>query len=599
MADNEKSLPAAWRIRLAMIGMTAGIALLVAGLFRVQVLNGVIYARRYERQSLRRVRLPGVRGRIFDRNGVCLADNRPSYCVAVYAEELRRSGPWSRTVESLDREVDRLSALMRLPREIDRADIAAHVRSRLPVPLLAWTDLDSVALSRLLERIDRFPAVDVYVRPARRYPFGSLAAHTIGYVGRDRPRYDEDEEVHFYEPDMRGRAGLEKQFDALLAGRPGGRLLRVDARGYKHDVLAERDPVPGASLNLTLDSRIQRVAESVITGKRAAVVLLDPRNGEVLAMASAPAYDLNAMVPAPSSAFWRALLADPARPLVNRAIGGAYPPGSTFKPLVAMAGMMTPGVSGETRFECTGEFSLGGGVVMRCWKRAGHGVLAMRKSLEQSCNPYYYQLALHIGYDRIQALADAVGFGRKTGISLEGERAGLLPDGEWKRRTRHEGWWPGDTCNVAIGQGALLATPLQMAVMAGALANGGIVYRPRLRAGSGPGEVARKLAWNDARLAPVRGGMYDVVQAPSGTGGRARVEGWEMAGKTGTAQYGPPSARKHYGWMIGFAPFDDPRYAIAVVVEDADSGGLSAGPVVQKIMTFLSEMRRNGGDRDA
>lgn len=567
--------------------MAAGFLVLGLRLHRVQVVNAPAYTGAQNRQSIRRVLLPAPRGRIYDRHGRCLADNRPNYCLAVYVEELRLPGRWSRTIDAVDAEIDRVAALLGVPRQVTRAEIEQHVSTRLPLPLLAWQGVDARTLARFAETLAPMPGIDVYVQPERVYPYGTLAAHVLGYVGRDRPVLT-NEFYHYDVMGMRGRAGIEAFADTRLAGTPGGRLLRVDATGYMRASWPGRDAIPGADLHLTLDAGLQARLEQELAGRRGAGVVLDPRNGEVLAMASAPAFDPNRMSPSISSADWRDLNGDSARPLFNRVIQGGYPPGSIFKPLVAVTAL-EHGVSPDFAYECVGAFPLGQ-MRLRCWSRGGHGALTMRRAIEQSCNPYFCNLAVTLGLGPIHEMGRRVGFGAPTGIGLPGEGAGLLPSDAWKRRVQHDAWRPGDTANLAIGQGQLLVTPLQMAVFASALANGGHIYRPRLLLGA-PGEAAdapsRELGWSPRTLEVVRGGMHDVIHAEHGTGKRARVDGLTMAGKTGTAEYGPAANRRTHVWMIAFAPFEAPRVALAVLIEDGESGGLTAAPVVRNLLEYL------------
>lgn len=572
-----------WRLAILALAMLAGLFLLAFRLHRLQVTQSRLFAGEQRRQSIRRVLLPAPRGRIFDRNGTCLADNRPSYCIAVYIEELRRPGRWAHTIDAVDREVDRLAARIGLPRQITRDDIEQHVRKRLPLPLLAWQGIDMRALARFSETLGQTPGFDIHVQAERFYPWGTLAAHVLGYVGRDRPVMT-NEVFHYDIMGMRGRAGLEQTLDARLAGTPGGQLITVTVTGYKHST-TNRAAIAGEDVVLTLDMPLQQLLERLLAGRRAAGVVLDPRNGEVLAMASQPAFDPNGMSPSIPLAAWNRLRGDRGLPLLNRAVSGTYPPGSIFKPVVALAGLVQ-GMAPETRYACTGAFELGR-MRLRCWSH-GHGVIAMREALEQSCNPYFCHLGVTLGLEPIRQMALQLGLGGRTGIAIGGEREGLVPSDAWKRRVQGDAWRSGDTANVSIGQGQLLVTPLQMAVYTAALANGGRVYRPRLvREPARPaGDCARELALGRA-LETVRGGMLDVIQAPRGTGKRAAVPGLRFAGKTGTAEYGTPANRRKHTWMIAFAPFDDPRVALAILVEDGESGGLTVAPIVNQIMRHL------------
>jgi penicillin-binding protein 2 len=375
-----------------------------------------------------------------------------------------------------------------------------------------------------------------------------------------------------------GKDGMERAMDSVLRGKSGGRLIRVDASGFKYNETGERESVAGSDVRLTLDLKIQEAAERVLGGRPAAAVVLDARNGNVLALASSPTYSVESIK---STESWQKILKDRDKPLLNRAIRGRYPPGSTFKPLVAITGLQNKSITPDTILNCPGYYMIGNRKI-KCWSKHGHGRLKLRKAIEQSCNPFFCHLGILCGYKHIYHMADSVGFGHRTGIELLGEKAGLLPDDEWKRRVMHEGWRAGDTCNVSIGQGYLLVTPLQMAVFAAALANGGYIYRPRLvDDGSPGGDLVNRMAWSQKTMGLVRGGMYDVVQAPRGTGKRVKLKGVTMGAKTGTAQYG--NGKKH-AWMILFAPFDAPRYAIAIVVEDAVSGGITVAPRMKELI---------------
>jgi len=283
-----------------------------------------------------------------------------------------------------------------------------------------------------------------------------------------------------------------------------------------------------------------------------------------------------------------------SHPMVNRAIQGTYPPGSDFKTIVALAALEGGTANANTRFHCPGYFQLGA-ARFHCWQKDGHGVLALRKGIEQSCNAYFCQLGMQCGVDRIAQMARAVGLGKPTGIDLGSESSvevgGVLPDRAWKRRRLNEGWWPGDTCNLSIGQGALAVTPLQMALVTATLANGGSLYRPRMLLKTGQkGEWVAKMGWSAESLRIVRGGMHDVIEAESGTGKRAKVEGVEMAGKTGTAEFGIKEERKKYTWMTVFAPFDAPRYAVAMVIEEGVSGGQTVAPRIGRLMTGIFKL---------
>ena len=602
MELHEPTPPAKGRVVLLGCLFLAGLILLGVRLYRVQIAQSTAYEQRQDRQSVRRVLLPSPRGRIFDRRGNLLADNQPNYCVAIYVEELRRPGRWSRTVDAVDDELDRLAEALRLPRACPRRRIEEHVARSLPMPLVVWEHADDAVLARLADCRKKFPGVDVFVQPERIYPQGRTAAHVLGFVGRgDLAATAQTEDYHYRLEGMKGRGGLEREYDDLLCGIPGGQLIRVDAAGYRHHEWIARQPVPGHDLNLTIDLRVQTVMESALADVRGAGVVIDPANGEIVALASSPTYDPNALSPAPSPELWRALLEDPFRPLLNRAIAGCYPPGSTFKPLVALTAQTLSGIPSTSTHTCDNVFQIGNRTI-RCAHGERHGSVDMRQAIEVSCNVYFCNLASGMNYDSLFSMAQQAGFGKRTGIDLPGETTGLLPSPTWKRERLHEGWSVGDTCNIAIGQGLLLTSPLQMAVFTAAIANGGRMLRPHLVRGGHPGgEVLGQVEWPAAALNVVRGGMLDVVSGEGGTGRRARVAGVEVAAKTGTAEYESNRVKRKYGWMIAFAPVDAPRVAVAMVVEDAQTGGLTVGPRLQRVLTtiFADEIAAGAAAKEA
>lgn len=584
------------RVRILLAVMLAAFGVLLAALWRIQVSHGKNYQRDLIKQSVRRVRIPGMRGQIFDRNGVCVADNRPSYCIAIYLEELRQSGRWAKTISQANSLIDELSVTLDMPRQVNEDDIKTHVKKRLPLPLVAWRDLDEATMARLAERAAKVPGVDIYVEAVRHYPFSNSACHVIGYVGRADPPKDEEEPYHYYLPEMAGKSGLEKAFDGVLRGEAGGRLVRVDVSGFRHDDLAARSPRNGRNIVMSIDLRAQQMAEAALMDLVGAAVIVDPNNGDVLAMASSPGFDLNQFVPTISTEDWNMLSEDERNPLMNRAAAGTYSPGSTFKPVVAIAALESRKATPNTSFICPGYFLLGRARI-GCWYEPGHGLLDMQEGLEHSCNVYFFHLGLQCGQEPIYQMAAALGLGRKTDISLDYEAPGLLPNDAWKRLVIHDAWRDGDTCNFSIGQGALSTTPLQMAMVAATFANGGTLYRPRIVLGvretedgplrATPPQVANKLNWSRANIRVVRDGMRDVVMSPRGTGRLAQVPGVDMAGKTGTAEYGRKGEGHKIAWMIAFAPYEHPRYAVSLMIEEGATGGTTAAPKMKQIVTGL------------
>jgi penicillin-binding protein 2 len=361
-------------------------------------------------------------------------------------------------------------------------------------------------------------------------------------------------------------------------------LIRVDARGYKYNVWQGESAVYGRDLQLTLDASLQRVLENALSEKRGAGVVIDPRNGEILAMASAPTIDPNSFIPVIREVQWARLLEDPEYPLLNRAVSGRYAPGSIFKPVTAFAAFSQTNFNPNAIHHCTGTFELGT-MRLRCWDTYGHHDIALRRAIEQSCNSYFCNLGYQTGPAALIAQAKTLGFGQKTGIDLPGESSGLLPDSEWKLDRLGEKWRPGDTCQMAIGQGLLLATPLQMAVLAATIANGGKVYKPHLVKKDNPPEPLRSMNWSEEALTIVKGGMRDVVQ--QGTGRRVQLCGTQVSGKTGTAEIDIKGVRHKNTWFLAYAPSDAPTVALVILVEDGESGGKTVAPLAREVLVSI------------
>jgi penicillin-binding protein 2 len=592
------------RVRLVCIGMLVALVFLGGWLWHIQVHRGASFEQDQVKQSVRRVRIPGVRGRLFDRKENCVADNRASYNIVLYLEELRKPGKWDRTVDHVLAQLDELGQRLGTPSELDRDKLRNHIRRSLPLPLVAWRDVSDEVLARFAEQAGQTPGVDIQVDNVRLYPFGPRACHVLGYVGRADIEQDEAEPFHYYLPEMTGRSGVEKKLDDRLRGEAGGRLLRVDATGFRRYDSGQREPRSGQDVQLTLDMHVQALAEDALGDTAGSVVVLDPRNGDVLALVSKPGFDPNQFVPRISTEQWRLLNDDPRHPLINRAVAGGYPPGSTFKPVTALAGLENNTAHAPDVHSCPGYFQLGS-ATFRCWYHSGHGALNLRQAVERSCNVYFFHVGLQTGVERLAEEARAFGLGSRTGIELDFEAAGLVPDTAWKRATFRDGWRDGDTCNMSIGQGALVVTPLQMASLTATLANGGKVYRPRLvRAVREPGtptfieqapDLVRTMTWRSEDIELVRSGLRDVVNGSWGTARKVALPGVVIAGKTGTAEYGRKDERKRHAWMIAFAPYEQPRYAVAILVDEGVSGGETAAPRMRQLMTGLFAPNPQGG----
>ncbi|RMF87431.1 MAG: penicillin-binding protein 2, partial [Nitrospirae bacterium] len=572
-----------------------GLAGVVARLWYLQVLEGERYQHLANRNIYRVVRLPALRGAIRDRNGVVLAGNRPAYDLVAIPEDLadRRHCP---------------PALRRLfPEEADRFDalLARARKRRIPSfrPVVLKEDLPWEQMAQVERLAPEMPGITIRPVPVRHYPEGSLAAHLLGYVGKISERQlASPDYAGYHATDEVGQSGVERVYERILRGRDGHKLIQVDSLGREQRVLSVEPPQAGADLYLTLDARLQREAERLLGERTGAVVALDPRSGAVLALASHPTFDPNLFAAGLGGEQWRRLRRDPTVPLMDRAIQGQYPPGSVFKLVLAAAALEED--LGNVQFFCDGGLEYHGRRY-RCWKRWGHGLTDLRRSLVESCDVFYYELGLRLGIDRIARYARRLGLGRPTGIDLPGEASGLIPDRAWKRRRHHEPWWGGETLSASIGQGFVLATPVQLARMVAAIADRGILRRPYVAAAAGRGPTPEPLGrakavgvlpLSVAHLESLRAAMEAAVMGRHGTGRRARVKGIRVAGKTGTAQVvgmeeqaaEAKGKRRHrdHALFVCFAPVEAPTIAIAVVVEHGGHGGESAAPIAGALLDY-------------
>lgn len=561
----------------------AGIFMLLSGyLWYLQVMKGEDYLGMAGSNRIRLIRRPAPRGLICDRYGTPLVDSRPGFDVEIIPDD----------VENRARVEQTLGAILGL----QPGKVWERVRGRRSYSYLPVTIESDVSMEKVIAIEERQPFLDgvrVAVYPRRRYIYGETAAHLLGYLGMISPgELEELGERGYTRQDLVGKYGVEKACEQFLAGGAGVEGVQVDNRGYVDRVLYRRNPVPGDNVFLTIDLKLQRAAEEALADGAGAVVALDPRNGELLAMASSPAFDPGVFIPPVDDEMVRELMSDEERPLMNRAIQGLYPPGSLFKPVVALAALEQGAVSETTTHQCTGAFSLGRHHY-RCWYEKGHGRVNLTDALMFSCNVFFYNTGLRTGRGGIAKMAEAFGFDELSGIDIPGEKRGVVPTEEWQRRQGLAFWSPGDTVVMAIGQGYTLVTPLREALVIATIANGGTIYRPTtlLRVSSPAGKllesfrphVVRKLPLKEKELALVREGLKRAVNSRSGTGQKARLDGVTIAGKTGTVQIGPDDNRRHHAWFIGYAPFEDPQIALAVLLEGKESGGFFAAPAAKKI----------------
>lgn len=541
--------------------------------------------------------LPPTRGLIYDANGIILADNYPAYSLELTIEQ----------IDDLDATIAELGLIV----DIDDTDRARFERLRNQrrrfegVPIRTNLEQDEVA--RLAVNGHRFPGVDVRAQLLRSYPLGEHTAHVLSYVGRinekDLERIDTSD---YAGTNYIGKGGVEKAYEDLLHGSVGHQQVEVNARGRVLRVLESEAPDPGKDLRLFLDIRLQQEASAALGDRRGAVVAIDPRTGGVLALVSRPSFDPNLFVEGIGIADYSALRDSPDKPLFNRAIRGQYPPGSTVKPFVALGGLETGAVGPADNKWCPGFYQLPGhSHKYRCWKRWGHGTVALEKGIVQSCDVFFYRLAHDMGIDRLHEFLGGFSFGTRTGVDVSGELGGLLPSQAWKRRARNEPWFPGETLIVGIGQGSFLATPLQLAAATATVAARGRYVQPRVtRATEVPGSeaereipaVVRQLELSPHNIDDVIAAMTEVVESNRGTAKRIRTDAYRIAGKTGTAQVFTVGQKERYresevaermrdhALFVAFAPVEDPRIAVAVIVENGGHGGSVAAPVARQVM---------------
>ncbi len=637
-------------IRVYVLGsfMLGMLGVLSAKLWHEQVTNSKKWSDRVRKSSSVTVRIPSVRGEIRDRNGITLVANRSSYCVDFYLPQMvegyrelndgkaplvnyrtTRDGMQADVkvadiVEIVNDTVIQRFEDLQLARDYNAAQLERHYRTNDQVPYNYLEDADFNTVAKISENDLGVPGVEIALRPVRQYLYGSLASHILGYVGapEDIDKLKDIKDFTYYQPEVQGRSNIEKAYDQWLRGTPGRRILERSAKNKIGAELSREEPTPGANVYLSIDARIQTIVEQTLKQAgvgRAAVVVMDPQNGDILAMASVPNYDPNMFIPKISEEDYARLNDDSTDPLVNRAIQ-AFAPGSTYKIVSALAGFLG-GLKPNVTFSCAGGVTYGN-KFMKCWiaeKGGAHGPLNLTGAIKNSCNSYFYQWGNKAKLINYEKIGDALGLGTRSGLPLSGESPGTLPGPRWLAAQGQSALEnsSGHIANTAIGQGAVTASPLQMATVCMTVANGGTSYYPRLvsRLVDASGEDVRdangslvvpvepkvranlrEMGFSAGDIEAVRQGMWKVVNEPGGTGAKARIKGIEVAGKTGTAQFWRIIERDARGritkkekdnhvWFMCFAPYKNPKFAICVMIQGAKSGGGVAAPVAHKILT--------------
>ncbi|HEX2059639.1 MAG TPA: penicillin-binding protein 2 [Thermoanaerobaculia bacterium] len=619
--DDQKFLQ--FRINAVLWGIVAAFVFLAGSFWFVQGVQAEKYRGLSEANALREIEIPAKRGLIMDRNGKILADNQPAYSLQIDRVVMKP------LLKADKQRRQRLEAFLSLVLEIPQQELTARwdkEAAKLPAtqPFTIAEDLSMAQVAKIQAQSIAFPEVHVMPVQRRNYAYGTMAAHVLGFIGEVGDKELAQNEA-LEQGDLIGKRGVELMYDQYLRGKDGAEFWEYDADGRRLSeyVPARQNPIPGDNIYLTLDFELQRRAEQYFIENEmvGAAVVLDPRNGEVLAMVSSPAFNPNVYSKRFTPETWKTITSNPFKIELNRAIQGLYSPGSVFKIVMAMAGLSEGAVGPETDFGCGGS-GVFFGRRFRCWKKEGHGSVDVERALKVSCDIYFYQTGARLGVDKIKEYANRLTFGEISHIDLDGERSGLVPSTKWRAEHPVKGdpkWYPAETISVSIGQGPLIVTPLQVANMTAAVANGGKVFQPHVvryvdrvqRDGSYkrfrvPSRVIHEVELSPSALRAVRQGLWDVVNAQGGTGGNARVPGLDVAGKTGSVQViaysgwikatSLPFKFRDHAWFASFAPANNPQMVVVVFVEHGGAGGADAAPLAK--LLFESRFRdKVGGTR--
>ncbi|MBA4416930.1 MAG: penicillin-binding protein 2 [Syntrophus sp. (in: bacteria)] len=589
-----------WKFKWCRLILIVTMVVLSLRLWDLQVMRGGEMRRLSEQNRIRVKKVIAPRGVIFDKSGRVLADTRPSFNLYITPEDIK---DFSQTV-------DGLAKLLNIDREdiLEKLKMASGFPPSFPVKIKP--DVTKDELAKVEAHRVYIPGVSIQIEPKRNYPYGKMMAHMLGYVSEISSEELKIKENKSYSPgDYIGKYGLEKTYEGYLRGVDGEKRVEVDAMGREVRTLDVIDSIPGNSLYLNVNLDVQQVVENALENKKGGIIVLDPKTGAVIALVSRPAFDPNKFTSGISKQDLKAINADPGKPLMNKAIQGGYPPGSTFKMVPALKALDLGIVNDKTGFSCRGSFSFGNHS-FACWKKGGHGSVSVHKAIVQSCDVYFYNVGLKLGVDRIHEMCEAIGLGPKTGIDLPGEIRGLVPSTEWKRKTYKQPWYEGETVSVAIGQGAVWLTPIHLVQLSAFIANEGVTFKPQIvnRVVSPEGKTVKtfepvmkaNVKMKKDTFARVREGMKGVVNEPGGTAYSSRVQNINMSGKTGTAQAGSLEKGKHLGdhaWFIAYAPAEDPTVAISVLVEKGGHGGSESAPIAKAITQTI--FKANTGAKEA
>ncbi len=601
--DDQKFLQ--FRINVVMWGIVAAFAFLAGSFWLVQGVHADKYRGMSEANALREMKITAKRGLVLDRDGKILADNEAAYTLQVdrvVMKPLLKAD--KRRREKL---ITFLSQVLSIPARdlLERWERTAKtVPFTRPFTLAEDLSLSNVASIEAQSIV--FPEINIVPVQRRNYPHATMAAHVLGFIGEVSSR-DLERAPELEQGDLIGKRGIELTYDRYLRGSDGAEYWEYDADGRRLSeyTAGKRQPVPGDNVYLTLDFELQRLAERYFFENEmvGAAIALDPKNGEILAMVSSPAFNPNVYSDRFSPDVWKTIVSNPFKIEINRAIQGLYSPGSVFKMVMAIAGLSDGAVGPDTSFGCSGSGQFFGRR-FRCWNRNGHGAVSLERAIKVSCDIFFYNTGARLGVDKIAEYAHLLTFGEISDIDLDGERPGLVPSTEWAREKQKRKWYPSETISVAIGQGPLIVTPLQVANMTAAVANGGRVYRPhvvrfvdrvqpdgRTRRTQVHSRVLHEIRLSPTALEAVRQGLWKAVNEDGGTGSEARIEGLDISGKTGTVQViqqtdwikaeSLPFRFRDHAWFASFAPFEDPQLVVVVLIEHGGHGGSDAAPLAK------------------
>ena len=593
------------RRRFVVVSVAAGLVfgILLLRLWYLQLVKDEHYRTLSDRNRTRYIHVDAPRGTMYDRHGQMLVDSRPAFSVSVLRQE----------VSDHQLLFARLSQLLGVdPHQLEARWRAGRILPGYqPLPLLE--DIDRATMEIVQEHGHELPGVFVEGKPLRDYPYGPMAAHLLGYLGEITPdELQRKEYVGYRSGSLVGKTGLEKLFEEQLRGKDGFRLIEVNVRGKELRQVTTQKSEPGQRLILTLDARVQAAAEQAFGEEAGAAVALDVRNGDVLALVSRPAFDPAQFARGITAAEWQALVENPRHPMQNKALRGQYPPGSTYKIAVALAALEAGVATPDTTHNCGGGISLGSHE-FRCWNKKGHGAVNLHRALKESCDVWFYRVGMQLGIDRISAMSHKLGLGQPLSFPFGNERGGLIPDREWKKKRFGTAWYDGETVICSIGQGYVLATPLQLAAMTAAVANGGTVWKPQVvkHIQNLQGDVIMtptpeklsEVKFAPADLRAVRSALDAVVNEGGGTAYRSRLAEVRFAGKTGTSQVvgrkGDKAAdtskyeHRDHALFVAYAPAHAPEIAVAVIVEHGGHGGSAAAPVAKAMFEAYFGIKRD------